>query len=74
MAFRDIDRISERIRQSRAGRLEALRRELAPGAGAGAAAANGINIGARGFDRVTGEEGVIVGRYTEYVVVPAPKR
>ncbi len=70
----ELDRALERVRQGR----EQRRRELA-GAGARPLSAedrlgSAFTPGARVFDRVTGQEGEVLGGTTENVVVQPPER
>lgn len=74
MTNADVDRELERMRQSRAARAA----ELA-GAARGAGSPEqrlGLALapGARVFDPITGQEGVVLGGSRENVVVPTPPR
>ena len=66
----DVARVRERLRQAAAARAVELSRLLTPNGGAGVRARDGLDVGARVFDRISGEEGIIIGRTTENVIVP----
>lgn len=66
--------LRERLRQGRLARDAALRASTRDHAVAPANAGGTFIVGARVFDIVSGEEGVIVGGTRENLVVPAPER
>jgi len=74
MAVDALARVRERVRQSHAARV----RELAAGAVTPECAEGRLGcafrIGDRVFDRVSGEEGVVIGGTRENVVVPTAGR
>lgn len=70
----DIALAADRVRRSRAAVGERERARLMPRSTAGASARGALDVGARVFDLVTGQEGEIVGRTTQDVFVPAPDK
>jgi len=70
----ELQRVLERVRQSRAARALAPpsgRTAESTGAGAGV---NGFAPGVKAFDLITGETGEVIARTTENIVVPAAQR
>jgi hypothetical protein len=74
MAFREFDVVQERMRQRRAVLDAELRQQLNAGVGVFNKRWRELDEGTRVFDRVSGEEGVIVGRTSENVIVPTARR
>lgn len=68
------ERVLERIRQTR----EQLRRELAEHAHGPACAESrlgcALELGAKVFDRVSGQEGVVIGGTVENLIVPVAQQ
>lgn len=73
MTGRAIDRVLERIRQSQTQLALQIAAERATRPAAAADAGAGHAIGARVFDPLSGEEGVVIGGARENVVVPTAK-
>lgn len=70
----ELDRVRERVRQSRTERLAAIGRYAGSPASAEQQLGMRFRPGARVFDRVTGQEGEVVGGTIENIVVAAPER
>lgn len=70
----ELERLLHRMTTTRAAAWQQLRAgvELAPAVGV--RRGDPFRVGARVFDTVTGEEGEVVGRTTENVVVSAPEK
>ena len=70
----ELTKVLDRVRQDRTGRRQTdadTRANVTTNNGA----ASGASIaGTRVFDRVTGEEGIILGRHTENIIVPITRR
>jgi hypothetical protein len=69
-----IARLLDRGRQNRAARQAAIAARRAPADSGDAFGAAGIVQGTRVFDRVTGQEGTVIGGTRENLVVSAPER
>lgn len=69
----DFDRLLERMRSARAWRDTAARVTSALASSPTPTTSGGFAPGSRVFDTISGEEGEVVGRTSENVVVPAAK-
>jgi len=64
----------DRLQRSRAARDAREADRLSPGEGTAAARTRALEVGARVFDLVTGQEGEVIYGTRENFVVPAPER
>jgi len=69
----DVDRILERLRQTRAGRESAAFVSSLRPSPAGRMVTSGFAPGDRVFDTVSGEEGEVIGGARENVVIPTAR-
>jgi 2-keto-4-pentenoate hydratase len=69
----DLDIVRERAQQAREVRADDLVATRAAASGAGGHVSETFALDARVVDRVTGQEGVIVGYTRENVIVPPPR-
>lgn len=70
----ELDRVLERVRQNRSARARETRTMTTDATSRAPAAVATETAGARVFDTVTGQEGIVVGSTRENVIVPAAER
>lgn len=68
----EIALVVDRLQRSRAARDARDTARLSPRAGGAAAGTRALEVGARVFDLVTGQEGEVIGGTRENLIVPAP--
>jgi hypothetical protein len=66
-----LERVAERLRQLHAARRDKLQASQNTGSRGADGRSGALTLNTRVFDTVSGEEGEIVGRTTENLIVPA---